>query len=58
MLQGVNQKNILSPRKIWVNLINPWKYFKSKVNLGLTHENILSPRLTWNLQKIDGLTWG
>ena len=42
MLQGVN---LVSPRKIGVNLLNPWKYFKYRVNLGLTPKNILSPGL-------------
>ena len=34
---GSTNENILSQRKIGVNLLNPLEYSKSRVNQGLTH---------------------
>ena len=43
---GLTKENILSPRKIGVNLLNPLEYSKSRVNQGLTHH----PKFAYNLE--------
>ena len=42
---GSTNENILSQRKIGVNLLNPLEYSKSKVNQGLTHH----PKFSYNI---------